>query len=71
MISGTVKFGLKVEIYAAVESLQGWGSATALASPVNVCIIQVGVGFIGDSKTSLYVEFGMFKHVTLDGGHFR
>jgi hypothetical protein len=71
MVLGAVgKLRLEMEVYAAVESPHGWGSATTLTSPVNVCVIRMGVGLIGDSKTGFDVVFCVFEHVTLDGCHF-
>jgi hypothetical protein len=71
MVLGAVgKLGLEMVVYAAVESPHGWGSATTLTSPINACVVRMGVGLIGDSKTGFYLVFCMFEHVTLDGCHF-
>jgi hypothetical protein len=49
------RFGLEMEVYAAFESPHGWGCATTLASPVNACVVGMGIGLVGDTQTGFYV----------------
>ena len=59
-----------MEVYAAVESPHGWGSATTLASSINACVLGVGVGLVGDAQTGFYVVFSVLEYVPLDGCYF-